>query len=224
VLTIFAELYEKVYAQLLEFINTNNHFAIDLLYGRLPSTDLYEVRAILLGRMGRHGKALETYVYRLQDFRKAEEYCKRVYQPNGDTSDVFLVLLRIYLRPTAKPVTLTSDLLKPALELISRHGPRLESVETLSLLPPLVTMKDVQAFLVDALRAPVFDATVVKHISKARSDHVAKRLMALQTRRVKITDSRMYVLFSFLIGFSVLLSISPLVSSSSRCLLGKKGF
>jgi hypothetical protein len=37
-------------------------------------TDLYEARAILLGRLGRHDQALETYVYRLQNYVKAEEY------------------------------------------------------------------------------------------------------------------------------------------------------
>ena len=36
--------------------------------------DLFEARAILLGRLGRHDAALETYVYRLQNFSKAEEY------------------------------------------------------------------------------------------------------------------------------------------------------
>lgn len=35
--------------------------------------DLFEARAILLGRLGRHGQALELYVYRMHDYRKAEE-------------------------------------------------------------------------------------------------------------------------------------------------------
>lgn len=35
---------------------------------------MFEVRAILLGRMGKHQAALEIYVYRLHDFAKAEEY------------------------------------------------------------------------------------------------------------------------------------------------------
>jgi hypothetical protein len=39
--------------------------------------DLYEARAILLGRLGRHEHALELYVYRLQDYLKAEEYALR---------------------------------------------------------------------------------------------------------------------------------------------------
>jgi len=35
---------------------------------------MFEVRAILLGRMGKHQAALEIYVYRLNNFAKAEEY------------------------------------------------------------------------------------------------------------------------------------------------------
>lgn len=35
--------------------------------------DLFEARAILLGRLGRHDQALELYVYRLHDYLKAEE-------------------------------------------------------------------------------------------------------------------------------------------------------
>lgn len=118
-------------------------------------------------------------------------YCKRVYDPNGPTANVFLTLLRIYLRPTQH--SSTTDLLRPALDLISRHSPRLDSVKTLELLPPLVTAKDVRTFLIEALRAPIFDRQVVKNISNARDDQVARRLMVLQSKRVKVTDSRMYV-------------------------------
>ena len=39
--------------------------------------DLYEARAILLGRMGRHEHALELYAYKLGDFKKAEEYVRQ---------------------------------------------------------------------------------------------------------------------------------------------------
>lgn len=35
--------------------------------------ELHEARAILLGRLGRHDQALESYVYRLHDYIKAEE-------------------------------------------------------------------------------------------------------------------------------------------------------
>lgn len=115
-------------------------------------------------------------------------YCKSIYQPNAPTSKIFLTLLQIYLRPT----TVTStNYLNPALDLISRHSPRLDTIDTLQLLPPLVTAQDVQAFLVDALRVPIFDTRVVREINKARNDQIARKLMLLETKRVRVTDSRM---------------------------------
>ncbi|XP_006455342.1 hypothetical protein AGABI2DRAFT_187742 [Agaricus bisporus var. bisporus H97] len=198
---------KEVYAKLLQFLNTNDKIGADRLYGILSPTDLYEARAILLGRLGRHDQALELYVYHLHDYYKAEEYCKQIYQPKSPTSNVFLTLLRIYLRPTIKPTP--TDLLAPALELISRHNPRLDPVETLNLLPPLVTAEDVRAFLIEALRAPIFDTRVVKHLSKARSDQVARRLMALQTRRVRVTDSRICPQCHKRIGNSVIAVHAP---------------
>ena len=61
-------------------------------------TDLYEARAILLGRLGRHDQALETYVYRLQNYAKAEEYVDffdipqsiLIPPPSQDTANVFI--------------------------------------------------------------------------------------------------------------------------------------
>ncbi|KAJ3475842.1 hypothetical protein NLI96_g11566 [Meripilus lineatus] len=177
---------KHMYSKLLDFVDKTHHYRPDRLFGLLPSDDLYEAKAILLGRLGRHDSALEVYVYRLQDYLKAEEYCKRIYEPNGLTSNIFLTLLRIYLRPTQS--TGGADLLRPALDLISRHSPRLDEVKTLELLPPLVTANDVRTFLIEALRAPIFDRKVVKNISNARDDQVARKLMVLQNAPSAIND------------------------------------
>ena len=91
-------------------------------------------------------------------------------------------------------VKTSDDLLHPALDLISRHSPRLDVEETLQLLPPLVTAEELRIFLLEALREPVFDTKVLRSISKAHSEQVARKLMYLQSRRVKVTDSRMYEL------------------------------
>ena len=109
-----------------------------------------------------------------------------------------MTLLRIYLRPTVKT---TADLLTPALDLISRHSPRLEEIETLQILPPLVPAQDVKTFLVEALRAPIFDRKVIREINKARDEQVTRRLMYLQSKRVKVTDSRMFVLDTRIVEF-----------------------
>ncbi|KIY68727.1 hypothetical protein CYLTODRAFT_436489 [Cylindrobasidium torrendii FP15055 ss-10] len=176
----------EVYSKFLEFINTTSRYSADHLYGLVSSTDLYEARAILLGKLGRHDQALEIYAYSLRDYIKAEEYCKQYYEAQSpSTNEIFLTLLKIYLRPTA-----SGDFLPPALGLISRHSPRLDTVETLKLLPPLVTAQEIRTFLTESLRAPIFETRLVKVVTKSRSEQVGRRLMALQTKRVKITDSR----------------------------------
>jgi len=175
------------YKKLLAFIDSSEHFRTDRLFGRLPQDDLFEARAILLGRLGKHEGTLEIYVHRLQDYAQAEEYCKRVYQSSPEHHDIFLTLLRIYLRPTSKQSTV---LLPAALDLISRQSPRLNSIETLELLPPLVTASDVKAFLCEALRTQKIEAGVMKEMWKARKDQVDQRLMSLHSQRVRVTDSR----------------------------------
>ncbi|KAJ3506301.1 hypothetical protein NMY22_g17296 [Coprinellus aureogranulatus] len=223
------ELRKQMYSKLLTFIDSNNRFAVDRLYGQLSSTDLFEARAILLGRLGRHDQALELYVYRLQDYLKAEESVVIVHlldtgfhyrptpvadtangytSPTSETQSVFLTLLRIYLRPTSSNVN-AANLLRPALDLISRHSPRLDSVKTLELLPPLVTAHDLKEFLVDAIRAPIFDTRVIRNVSKARNDQIARKLVALQARRVKVTDTRICPQCHKRIGNSVIAVHSP---------------
>ena len=97
--------------------------------------------------------------------------------------------MRIYLRPVVKT---TEDLLPPALSLIARHGRRLDPEAALDLLPPLVRAQDVQAFLLSALRAPVFDTRSTRNVAKARTEQVARKLMYLESNRVKVTNTRMY--------------------------------
>jgi Vam6/Vps39-like protein vacuolar protein sorting-associated protein 39 len=121
---------------------------------------------------------------------RLNRYCKRIYQPDSETHNIFLTLLRIYLRPLVKT---TDDLLRPALELIARHGPRLDPEETLQLLPPLVSAHDLRVFLLGALRVPRFDARVVREVALSRKDQVARKLMYSEANRVRITDSRMYI-------------------------------
>lgn len=43
---------------------------------------MHEVRAILLGRLGRHEGALQIYVYQLEDHATAEQYVPTTHQPS----------------------------------------------------------------------------------------------------------------------------------------------
>ncbi|KAG8685272.1 Vacuolar morphogenesis protein 6 [Ceratobasidium sp. 394] len=179
--------YEHLYSKLLAFINSSNFYHPDRLYALLPSEDLYEARAILLGKLGNHQGALEIYVKKMQDYAEAEEYCKRVYQTEPDPHGVFLTLLKIFLQPTSPTAP---SLLRPALDLISRQSPRIDPIETLKLLPPLVTAADLRTFLTESLRAPKVDTRIERELWLARSQQADRRVAALHTRRVRVTDSR----------------------------------
>ena len=110
-------------------------------------------------------------------------------------------LLRTFLRPQSQQQKLsllpTSGAsqrqvqLQPALELISRHSPRLDAFATLDLLPPLCTAQDVRQFLIEVLRIPTFETMVQRELWNSRKQQVSGHLAALESRRVKITDSRM---------------------------------
>lgn len=113
-----------------------------------------------------------------------------MYKTNPDSHGIYLNLLTLYLRPSpSDPV-----LLEPALELIAKHGPHIDSGSVLDLLPPLVTVAEVQAFFVQTLRdgrAKANQRKVVEGLISARKEELDRVLMRLQTKRVRITEQRM---------------------------------
>lgn len=63
----------EVRGKLLSFLETSTQYRADRLLGRLQQGKMYEIRAVLLGRLGQHEGALQIYVQRLKDYKKAEE-------------------------------------------------------------------------------------------------------------------------------------------------------
>ena len=61
------------YTKLLNLLESSTQYRADRLLGRIPDGKMYEVRAILLGRLGQHDGALQIYVYQLGDHARAEE-------------------------------------------------------------------------------------------------------------------------------------------------------
>ena len=62
--------------------------------------DMYEERALILERLGRHEQALSIYVVVMKDKEKAKQYCSRVYSKNDrNRKEVYTVLMRMLLNP-----------------------------------------------------------------------------------------------------------------------------
>lgn len=239
--------------KLLTFLRKSEQYRSELILGRLPAEekdrDMFEARALLLGRMGQHEGALGIYVRKLGDLGRAEEYCKDVWasrkrideeearrqaeaditgrgarsSPDGGLSrlrkeadeSVFLTLLKIYLRPKDR-LAVGGDLmaaaeghamersessgsagedlrLGPALDLIQRHAARLDLKSVLELLPPLVSLSTLESFIRLNLREQTRkqnEARVLRQIRAMRACQVEENLSRLQSRRVKVGETR----------------------------------
>ncbi|BFZ54290.1 Vacuolar morphoproteinsis protein 6 [Savitreella phatthalungensis] len=129
---------------LLTFLNSSHcHASPQRFYDRLPKTPAYlEARAILLARMGRLRAALEVYVHEVRDRQKSEAFA---IQQHPASPDAFEILLDIYL--SSEPAEVVG-----ALELLKRHGPRLDAEVVLRKLPGSVPVQLIQQYLSTRLR------------------------------------------------------------------------
>jgi hypothetical protein len=53
----------------------------ELMIVRVVDEGLIDERAVLLSRLGQHDLVLREYVHKLYDFKLAEEYCNKHYNP-----------------------------------------------------------------------------------------------------------------------------------------------
>ncbi|WVW80239.1 hypothetical protein I302_102217 [Kwoniella bestiolae CBS 10118] len=182
----------EFYETLLEFLEKSKQYRPYRLISKLAAEEMPEARAILLGRMGKHEEALKIYVYRLRDYTAAETYCVRVYPANDD---VFLTLLKIYLRPTSSKLNekAPEPLIEQALSLVSKHSTSLPPSPVLDLLPPLVPIQDVHQFFMRTLRdshTKKNESRVLKSLMKGRKEELERMVLSLEGKRVRVTDQR----------------------------------
>jgi len=110
-------------------------------------------------------------------------YCKSIYQPGTPTGTSSWHSANISLPPNQ----ISSDLASARnWTSISRHSPRLDPVETLQLLPPLVTAQRCPDVFDRALRTPTFDPMSVREINKARNDRLLGSLCSWRPKGLKL--------------------------------------
>lgn len=119
-----SENWKDLMGRLLEFLRTSKQYSLGrafgmisrdgtcLIYCRTPRTDnrkdpyFYEAQAIVLSNMGSHKQALEIYVFKLQDYDKAEEYAMS-FDISVSLTNICRYCNRIYLlqdTPDASPI------------------------------------------------------------------------------------------------------------------------
>lgn len=130
---------------LLEFLQSEHNSASpQRIYEKVPKDDAtyLEVRAVLLAQMGRLRNALEIYVHEIGDADRTEAFAIRQHARNDE---VFETLLDLYLAP-GRPY------ISEALNVLKRHGPRVDAENVLRRLPESVSIEQIQSYLGTRLR------------------------------------------------------------------------
>ncbi|XP_066960636.1 transforming growth factor-beta receptor-associated protein 1-like [Macrobrachium rosenbergii] len=173
------ELLQEARDKLQDLLTSSCHYQPQLVLKRLQGTSLHIETAAVFGRLGEHEKALSMLVHQLKDFTAAEQYC--IAQSRGAShekkSSIFIMLLKIYLRP--QPGGTEHDIeLAPAIELLSVHAGDLELSEVLAILPTSWSLSIVHHYLRAALRNSVHQSRI-KRIQQAliRSENLQQKFV-----------------------------------------------
>ncbi|KAM3076154.1 Vacuolar morphogenesis protein 6 [Clarireedia jacksonii] len=165
-----SESWKGLMQRMLAFLRSSKQYSLGRAFSALPRDDanFYEAQAIVLSNMGQHKQALEIYVFKLQDFEKAEEYCNRTHmsqestttspipihrsstsEPDDPLPSIYHTLLSLYLKPPPphRPNW------PPALDLLSKHGSRLPASSTLDLIPEKLPVAELESYFRGRIRA-----------------------------------------------------------------------
>ncbi|KAL2014463.1 hypothetical protein VTN00DRAFT_1988 [Thermoascus crustaceus] len=217
----------------LALLKSSSQYSPAMMLDLLPREDpeFFEARAIVFSKMGQHRQALEIYVFKLQDYTKAEEYCNQIHlledtvaadvapsrrvaptDSEEDQPTIYLTLLSLYLSPPHgyKPQY------GPALEILARHGSRLPANSTLNLIPETLPVQELEFYFRGRIRAAnsiVNEARVVAGLQKTQNVATQAQLLvgdgsadrkATRNRHVTVTEERLCVVCHKRLGGSVI--------------------
>lgn len=70
---------QHIRQKLQQFLEKSTYYTPETILVHFPFDCLFEERAIILGRLGRHQQAISIYINLLNDIPRAIQYCQNVY-------------------------------------------------------------------------------------------------------------------------------------------------
>ncbi|EAW11989.1 putative vacuolar morphogenesis protein AvaB [Aspergillus clavatus NRRL 1] len=218
--------------KLLDMLRTSSQYSPAKILDRLDRDDpeFFEARAIVFSKMGQHRQALEIYVFKLEDYVKAEEYCNHLHKTEdatstettatqsialpdfeGEKSSIYLTLLSLYLSPPHgyKPRY------GPALEVLAKHGSRLPPNSALELIPESLPVKELEFYFKGRMRAAnsiMNESRIVASLQKCQNIKTQAQLLvgeggdgkSSRSRHVTVTEERICGICHKRLGGSVI--------------------
>lgn len=165
-----------------------------------PEDDLFEERAIILGRLKRDEKVIAIHVQILGNIERAIEYCEQVYEAEPKARKmIFIQLIEILLHPPTTPpytnVKLHPRCLEPnigaVLDILKQHATKIDPYAVLKILPDDISLLQLQPFLEAALRQSLErrrNNEVLKGLLYASVLQLQEQKMHLDSRNVLVHD------------------------------------
>ncbi|CAF4063246.1 unnamed protein product, partial [Rotaria magnacalcarata] len=136
--------------------------------------------AIVLGKLGRHESALETFV-KNGFFTDAESYCETIYS-NGQiqlAQDLYRRLIEFFLKQN-KDGNLNDNSLKSILRVVNNASDRLDPVQTLEILPTQLKLNSLKDFIEHSLQT----CSTNKRGSQLERNLLFLKLLRTQSNRI----------------------------------------
>ncbi|XP_065051843.1 vam6/Vps39-like protein isoform X2 [Rhopilema esculentum] len=190
--------------KLIFFLETSTNYQPLKLLRNFPTDCLFEERAILFGRAGRHEEAFAIYIYVLKDKQMAEQFCRKQYEfDKEENRDVYLSLLKMYLKPTEVPtLRLQNSILegvemKPdidaAIEIMNANHHKIDVTQALELLPAATQITAIRSFLNNILEDKMAQrrkSQVYKSLLYSEHLQVHEQRVFYQSKKCTVTDER----------------------------------
>ncbi|KAI8823117.1 vacuolar sorting protein 39 domain 2-domain-containing protein [Fimicolochytrium jonesii] len=177
--------------KLTKMLETSTTYRPEKILDALPADALYEEKAIVLSRLKRHEEALRIYIEKVRNYRMANLYCEKHYDPSDPQSrDVFLLLLQLYLSLLSK----NEFPLPEILSFMTIYGASIDAIRAMAILPQTIPLTDLLGYfernMHDTHRTRNTNE-VVKNLLKAECIQFKSRLSHHTSVRIPVTDERM---------------------------------
>ncbi|KAH8382910.1 hypothetical protein KR009_005771 [Drosophila setifemur] len=149
---------EKLY----KMLEDSNDYSPDRVLEDFPTNMLLEERALILGRLKKHDKALAIYIQVLGDVTMATAYAEANYK---EDANIFHTLVKCILIPPTQPlydgVPLHPDFVevnrKVTLDLLNTHATKIDPFEIFQHLPNDMPMLQLEQYLDKSMRKKLAD-------------------------------------------------------------------
>ncbi|KAJ2162215.1 Vacuolar morphogenesis protein 6 [Coemansia sp. RSA 552] len=202
--------------QLQQFLGSSRHYSPERTLARLPDDWLFEERALVLGRLGRHEHALGLLVFSVASLHLAEKYC---VDNAAEYPGVFVLLLKILVSEPPPDVAdneaediRSGKLESPEMQglsvervrarihrqfvghLLSAHRQNIPVSSALPLLPPdMGFSRDMFVYLrsqLCALDQSMRSSNVVRSLSAAEDLQARRQLRGQQSKFFVVSETR----------------------------------